>query len=137
MLTLQLLDMRIELPLSSADLLRNQIGAVLQISTDVAHLMIPPTFNPPRSNDQNGEQFRSISSAPPNTSRRDFSATPPDPRVRSPYASQFEQKRPPRLENALQRQVKQRIVAKRRLRRKQPLWIAGISRNRLASVGAP
>jgi hypothetical protein len=29
MLTLQLLDMRIELPLSSADLLRNQIGAVL------------------------------------------------------------------------------------------------------------
>ena len=45
MLTLKLLDMRIVLPLSGADLLRNQIGAVLQIATDVTHLMIPPTFN--------------------------------------------------------------------------------------------
>ena len=44
MLTLKLLDMRIELPLSSADLLRNQIGAVLQIATDVTHLMIPLTL---------------------------------------------------------------------------------------------
>jgi hypothetical protein len=33
--------MRIILPLSSADLLRNQLGAVLQIATDVTHLMIP------------------------------------------------------------------------------------------------
>ena len=46
MLTLKLFDMRIELSLSSADLLRNQIGAVLQIATDVTHLIIPPTFNP-------------------------------------------------------------------------------------------
>ena len=45
MLTLKLLDMRIVLPLSGADLLRNQIGAVLQIPPDVTHLMIPPTFN--------------------------------------------------------------------------------------------
>ena len=45
MLTLKLLDMRIVLPLAGADLLRNLIGAVLQIATDVTHLMIPPTFN--------------------------------------------------------------------------------------------
>jgi hypothetical protein len=31
----------IELPLCSANLLRNQIGAVLQVATDVTHLMIP------------------------------------------------------------------------------------------------
>ena len=48
MLTLKLLEMRIELTLSSGDLLRNQFGAVLQIATDVTHLMIPPTFNPLR-----------------------------------------------------------------------------------------
>jgi hypothetical protein len=40
--------MRVVLPLSSANLLRNQLGAVLQIATDVTHLMIPPTFNPLR-----------------------------------------------------------------------------------------
>ena len=44
MLTLNRFDMRIVLPLSGADLLRNQIGAVLQIATDVTHLMLPP-FN--------------------------------------------------------------------------------------------
>ena len=65
MLTLKLLDMRIVLPLSGADLLRNQIGAVLQIPTDVTHLMIPPTFNLMRSNDQTGKQFRLISSGGP------------------------------------------------------------------------
>ena len=48
MLTLEPLDMRVVLPLSSANLLRNQLGAVLQIATDVTHLMIPPTFNPLR-----------------------------------------------------------------------------------------
>ena len=40
-LTLKLLDMLIELPRRSADLLRNQIGAVLQVATDVTHLMFP------------------------------------------------------------------------------------------------
>ena len=37
----ELLDVLIELPLCSADLLRNQIGAVLQVVTDVTHVMFP------------------------------------------------------------------------------------------------
>ena len=61
-LTLKLLDVLIELPLHSADLLRNQIGAVLQVATDVTHLMLPLTYNPRRSNDQAGERFRLIPS---------------------------------------------------------------------------
>jgi hypothetical protein len=79
-LTLKLLDMRIELPLSDADLLRNQIGALLQIATDVTHLMIPLMFNPLRSNDQTAEQFLLTASERLNTNRRDFSATLWDPR---------------------------------------------------------
>ena len=37
----ELLDVLIELPLRSANLLRNQIGAVLQVVTDVTHVMFP------------------------------------------------------------------------------------------------
>ena len=74
-LTLKLLDVPIELPLHSADLLLEQIGTVLQIATDVTQLMIPPTFNPRRSNDLAGEQFRLISSESSIAKRRDFSAT--------------------------------------------------------------
>ena len=33
-----------EVPLCGANLLRKQIGAVLQVATDVTHLMIPPVF---------------------------------------------------------------------------------------------
>jgi hypothetical protein len=51
-LALELLDVPIELPLRSADLLLKQIGTVLQVATDVAHLMIPPAFNRTFSNDQ-------------------------------------------------------------------------------------
>jgi hypothetical protein len=57
-LTLKLLDVPIELALHSADLLLEQIGTLLQIATYVTQLMIPPTFNPRRSNDLAGEQFR-------------------------------------------------------------------------------
>jgi hypothetical protein len=53
-LALELLDVPIELPLRSADLLLKQIGTVLQVATDVAHLMIPPAFNRTFSNDQTG-----------------------------------------------------------------------------------
>lgn len=74
-LTLKLLDVPIELALHSADLLLEQIGTLLQIATYVTQLMIPPTFNPRRSNDLAGEQFRLISSEPSIAKRRDFSAT--------------------------------------------------------------
>src|SRR5689334_24223452 len=40
-LTPELLDVLIELSLRSADLLRNQIGAVLQVVTDVTHRCPP------------------------------------------------------------------------------------------------
>ena len=74
-LTLKLLDVPIELALHSTDLLLEQIGTLVQIATYVTQLMIPPTFNPRRSNDLAGEQFRLISSEPSIAKRRDFSAT--------------------------------------------------------------
>ena len=74
-LTLNLFDVPIELALHSTDLLLNQIGTLLQIATYVTQLMIPPTFNPRRSNDQAGEQFRLIPSESSIAKRRDFSAT--------------------------------------------------------------
>jgi hypothetical protein len=41
----ELLDVPFELPLHGADLLLKQIGTVLQVPTDVTHVMIPQPFN--------------------------------------------------------------------------------------------
>jgi len=43
-LAFELIEVPLEVSLCSADLLRKQIGPVLQVATDVAHLMIPPGF---------------------------------------------------------------------------------------------
>jgi hypothetical protein len=40
-LAFELIEVPLEVSLCSADLLRKQIGPVLQVATDVAHLMIP------------------------------------------------------------------------------------------------
>jgi hypothetical protein len=40
-LAFELIEVTLEVSLCSADLLRKQIGPVLQVATDVAHLMIP------------------------------------------------------------------------------------------------
>ena len=41
-LNLDLLNVVVELSLHRLDLLRNEIGTVLQVTTDVTHLIIPP-----------------------------------------------------------------------------------------------
>ena len=46
-LTLELIDELIELILGRADLLRKQIDTVLQVTTDVTHLIIPRRRKPP------------------------------------------------------------------------------------------
>ena len=71
-LTLNLFDVPIELALHSADLLLEQIGTLLQIATYVTQLMIPPTFNPRRSNDLAGSSSGLISSEPSIAKRHTF-----------------------------------------------------------------
>ena len=63
-LTLKLLDVPIELALHSADLLLEQIGTVLQVATDVTHLITPPNLQTTALKRASGEQFRLISSEP-------------------------------------------------------------------------
>jgi hypothetical protein len=73
-LNLDLLNVVVELSLHRLDLLRNEIGTVLQVTTDVTHLIIPP----PKSyacNHLSRKQFRFDRWEPPIKKPRDFSAT--------------------------------------------------------------
>jgi hypothetical protein len=73
-LTPELLDVPIELRLRSADLLLKQIGTVLQVATDVTHLMIPQPSTA-RFQATIGELVPANPSEPSIMKRRDFSAT--------------------------------------------------------------
>jgi hypothetical protein len=73
-LNLELLNVAVELPLHSPNLLRNQIGTVLQVATDVTHLIIPP-LKRQACNHPSRKQFRLDRWEPPIKKRRDFSAT--------------------------------------------------------------
>jgi hypothetical protein len=73
-LAFELIEVPLEVSLCSADLLRKQIGPVLQVATDVTHLMIP-RLRHTLENDQAAQPFRSNASETKIAKRCDFAAT--------------------------------------------------------------